>query len=295
MNHLQYTTDSLKIASLSAFDRHNSKSTKQSVIIVEGHMDITWLKSTCEPKRYAIREVAGKQSVLEYASSCNHLDEYACFVVDLDLDFLKRDTKHHMPKVVYNCYHISTNLHYNDIEIFQINSTPFETLLYEQDTNQELDDVNDIRMKLEKASRVYGSYYAAYEITHPSTKKPSFLHDLDPTNTAYFSAHEIGIRIPNFEERVEKWLKYSTRLDNFAASRVIAVANELNAKHPEPWRLSRGHTAIKMFTAYLMNKYPHKFSDDPKYAYEDVSSMLRKIGVSDVSKLPLVEYVQLRR
>lgn len=292
-NHSK-TTDDFSTQALAAFYQQQRMGTSKKIIIVEGPSDISWIKSSCVSNMYDVRDVAGKDRVLEYAMNSDN-EEHACFIIDLDLDYFKNTHQHSNPKIVYNCRPLETNLHFNDIEIFQFNSPVFDAIIYDVDKYQDENFIEDIRQKLEKASRAYGIFYVAYELLDTRVKKQSFLDTFDPISTKYFKRRSLEFSSNAFEDEVDRWLTATHPKKFQFASQVIQYAYELDAKHPQSWVFSRGHTAVSMFTEYMMCNYPSYFNAEHKYAKDDIERLLRKIGPNDIKKLPLAKYIQLKQ
>jgi hypothetical protein len=291
-NHSK-TTDDYSAQALAAFYQQQLMGTSKKIIIVEGPSDISWIKSACVRNMYDVRDVAGKDRVLEYAMSSDN-EEHACFVIDLDLDYFKNTHQHENPKIVYNCKPLTDNLHFNDIEIFQFNSPVFDAIIYDVDKYKDENFIEEIRQKLEKASRAYGIFYVAYELLDIRLKKPSFLENFDPISSKYFKKRTLEFNRSTFESEVDHWLSTTHRNKFQFASQVIEKAHELDKKYPQPWIFSRGHTVVSIFTEYMMCNYPSQFNAEHKYAKDDIERLLRKIGPNDIKKLPLAKFIKLK-
>ncbi len=294
MSNPHLTTDDLASKVLSEFYEHELAGTSKKMVIVEGPSDVNWIKSSCRSNLYEIQALAGKDRVLEHAATYDS-DVFACFIIDLDLDYFKNTCEHQNPKIVYNCRPLSDGIHYNDIEIFQLNTHVFDSIIYDVDIQKTEVDVNNLRNKLEHASRTYGIFYAAYELLDTSHKKPSFIDSISPTGNKYFNRKKLELDSSIFETEVENWITLNHRQKSNLASRVISKAHQLNTQYPQKWIFSRGHTAVEMFTVYMMANYANDFNRNFLYAKEDIERLLRKIGPSEIKKLPLANHIELKQ
>jgi hypothetical protein len=173
--------------------------------------------------------------------------DFLYFFADVDFDVISEKQLHDHPSFVYNsfCFY-DKQLHHNDLETFLINTNAFEKVL----TNFDI-DVNDavaLREKLEKASRITGSFRAAdFLVQKAKDLRSSVLNGLEIRG--FFNPRDFTFNEDEFIKALPRWSNYPLHVDD-----LVHMARRLNRESPTLWALTRGHDVTEMLALHLENK-----------------------------------------
>lgn len=228
---------------------HMYRSKKIRTAIVEGVCDKRFL-SQWIPASSAIRfdGLDGKRLVNSVYQS-SRLTPYAAydflyFVADVDFDVITKEALHEHAGFAYNAFCFEEGrLHYNDLEAYLINTHAFEKMLVNLDV--EIGEANNLREKLERASRFFGSLRAADIIVQKNKNlRLSILNGLDIHG--FFNARDISINEAALLKALPGWSNYREHTDD-----LIEAAKRLDREKPLDWSLSRGHDLTEMLALHL--------------------------------------------
>lgn len=228
------------------------RSKKIRTAIVEGVCDKRFL-SQWIPANSAIRfdGLDGKQLVNSVYTNSRMKPyaefEFLYFFADVDFDVLAKNPLHQHPGFVYNAFCFEENrLHYNDLETYLINTKSFEKVLVNLDI--EISEASNLREKLERASRFFGSLRAADIIVQRNHNlRSSVLNGLEIRG--FFNARDITAEETNTLKALPRWSNYRERTDD-----LIETAKRLDRESPLNWSLSRGHDLTEMLALHLESR-----------------------------------------
>ncbi|MEL2244219.1 hypothetical protein PAS25_25025, partial [Leclercia adecarboxylata] len=113
------------------------------------------------------------------------------------------------------------------------------------------EDVEDLKEKIEVASRIIGKYRAAdYKMTGGSEEK-SILNGLNILD--FFDLNSLVVDDERIKDSIKNWSS-SMNIDE-----LIDEAEKISAKHTAKWSLSRGHDVSLMLAEHLKHKYGKHF------------------------------------
>jgi hypothetical protein len=225
------------------------KSRKIKTAIVEGVCDkrflLQWLK-----KDNGIRfdGFCGKNLVEEIFNESQKNPfighGFLLLVADVDFDLISGKPLIKDKNFIYNSYCFDTNnLMHNDLETFLINTTALEKIL----ANYDIDpvDADSIRDRLEKSSRIIGSYRAADILLQKKEMLcSSILNGIELSG--FFDPNNISIDIDKLKAALPAWSNYRHYVDD-----LIDLAEKTDRSSQSPWSLSRGHDLTEMLSLHF--------------------------------------------
>jgi hypothetical protein len=172
--------------------------------------------------------------------------EFLVFFADVDFDAIAQTKLHDHPSFVYHvfCFEQKKVL-FNDLESYLINTKALEKSL----ANLDIDPCggDDLRDRLEKASRIVGAYRAAdILLRRKQNLRSSILNGLEVL--PFFKAREIAIDVAALEKALPNWSNYKEHTDE-----LIEIARNLDRESPSLWSLSRGHDVTEMLSLHLVD------------------------------------------
>jgi len=140
---------------------------------------------------------------------------------------------------------------YNDLDVFSFNTSALRKLFSNLRIDFSLDEISELKRKVELASRTVGKYRAAdYKLTNGNEDK-TVLNGLDITN--FLDPVNIYIDDEKIKDSIHLW---SSSLD---IDELITEADDLNRSLPQQWALSRGHDISLIISSHLAEKYNKPF------------------------------------
>lgn len=225
-----------------------NRSQKYATIIVEGENDARFLRQwiTSDVKvRFA--GFGGKKVVIDSYNEAKRQDSlnlnYLTFVADVDFDGIHGQIIND-DRFIYNefCYRNKTVIH-NDLEGFLFTTKALEKYLANHDI--EAAEVENIRVKIEKATKIIGSYRLAdIQLQSQKKKKNSILNGIEVSQFISFKTLEIDVR--KLQTQLPRWSNYPELVDD-----LIQQAAENQRTTPQKWLLSRGHDITEILCGYL--------------------------------------------
>lgn len=175
--------------------------------------------------------------------------ESSFFLADIDYDLT---TEIGTVSGVQYFFISNNNEHiYNDLDIFIFNSKALKKLLSNLRLDLPHDEIDDLKDKIETASRIIGKYRAAdYKMTGGNEEK-TILNGLNIID--FFDAISLAVDDEKIKASIQNW---STSLD---IDELVEAADNINSKHTAKWSLSRGHDVSLMLTEHLRQKYQKNF------------------------------------
>lgn len=173
--------------------------------------------------------------------------EFLYFFADVDFDVISQQSLNEHPSFVYNAFCFEENrLHYNDLETFLINTSAFEKVLVNLDID--VNEADDLRKRLERASRVTGSLRAADIVVQRSNNlRSSVLNGLEIR--AFFNPCDVAFNETELFKALPRWSNYREHVDD-----LIEASERLDRESPTDWSLSRGHDLTEMLALHLEHR-----------------------------------------
>ena len=173
--------------------------------------------------------------------------DFLYFFADVDFDIVTKQELHDHPSFIYNAFCFQENrLHHNDLETYLINTNAFEKVL----TNFDLDknEIDSLRSKLEKASRIIGSLRAADPIVQKSNKlRSSVLNGLEIRG--FFNPHDLSFNEGELIKAIPRWSNHPLYVDD-----LCQMAKRIDRESPTLWTFTRGHDVTEMLALHLEHK-----------------------------------------
>lgn len=230
------------------------RSLGKKTIFVEGINDKSFLQPWVN-QGYRFDGFVGKETVEGVARyfkndyTSRRYIESAFFLADIDYDltteigtvsgvqyFFISDDKKHI---------------YNDLDVFIFNSKALKKLLSNLRIEISSEEIEDLKGRIENASRVVGKYRAAdYKMTGGNEEK-TILNGLNISD--FYNPSTIVTDDEKIKDSIKNW---STSLD---IDELIQEAEKINASHTAKWSLSRGHDVSLMLAEHLKEKYGKHF------------------------------------
>lgn len=228
---------------------------KLKIIVVEGIDDKRFLSPYFdEEDNIEFIPAEGKEIVMQLYNKFkekNFFDKDSYFFyVDLDYDLIhEKISLIKNDKFICNVYCFNDNQYFfNDLESFLVNTSALKKLLSSFDQPNSTKDVNDLKVKLELASRAIGKYRAADVIVIKEQGLQSSVLDGLKLDT-YFDVEAFCILNKKLESEIPNWSRQKLSVED-----LIVKANELNNTYSQQWALSRGHDITKLLELYLSYK-----------------------------------------
>jgi hypothetical protein len=261
-------------------------------VIVEGDSDHKLFAQRIDDTKVKLKSVAGKDNVNSIFNTYRDEDCILCCVQDLDTDYITNDLNNHH-KLIYNCYPLS-NDYYNDIEIYLINTRSLNILLTEYLPVDYVtkEYVNNLRIQLEQSSRIYDSFFHAYNLLkYGKVSNKSFKNIIEPTDSFYFDANDIEVnKLWIEDDKLKHRILINLKLTTNEYMQLVQKADSLIRDWQKPWSLSRGHTVTTMLAKYLCFKTPKN-----NISAKNVESALRMAAdIEDLKQLPIAKIVPFK-
>lgn len=231
---------------------HMYRSKKIRTAVVEGVCDKRFLSQWLCPNALIRFDGLDGKSLVSQVYSASQTKPYSdydflCFLADVDFDFIAGYKLHNHPSFIYNSFCFTENrLYYNDLESFLINTSAFEKVLVNLDIN--VSEADNLRERLERASRVAGSLRAADIIVQNSHNlRSSVLNGLDIR--AFFDPKEVSFDHNELLRALPRWSNYPEYTDD-----LIEEAERLDREASSRWSLSRGHDLTEMLSLHLESR-----------------------------------------
>lgn len=222
-------------------------------IIVEGYNDKRFLSQWINVDDKIRFDGFGGKEIIEkifpkYLEAKKKIkDDFAIFVVDIDFDSIISQSLYTNEILIYNVFcEEEKRVHYNDLEIFLVNTSSFEKLLENFDISK--NNVAKYRQLLEKASRDIGKYRLADNIlVREKNLSSSILNGIDLE--VFFDPLNIEIDTEKLKASIPGWSNYKHYVSD-----LINKADLVNNENNLPWSLSRGHDVTEMISLHLKEK-----------------------------------------
>lgn len=261
-------------------------------VIVEGDSDYRLFSQRIDDTKVKLKPVAGKNNVNSIFNTYKDEDCILCCVQDLDTDYITNDLNIHH-KLIYNCYPLS-NDYYNDIELYLINTGSLNIMLsqYLPVDCVTKEYVNNLRIQLEQSSRIYDSFFHAYNLLkHGKTNSKSFKDIIEPTDSFYFDVSDIEInKIWVENDKLKQRISTNLKLTTDDYMQLFQKADSLIRDWQKPWSLSRGHTVTTMLAKYLCFKTLQN-----NISAKDAERALRmSVDIEELKRLPIAKIVPFK-
>lgn len=266
---------------------------KTPYVLVEGETDRRLFALRCEESMVKFKSLEGKELVKSIFNQYKHEDCIICYVIDLDTDYITNNLEHHV-KYVYNCYPLPDK-HFNDIEIYLINTNCFNRLLSEYLDFDIITSefITNLHAQLEHSSRIYDSFFHAYTLLRLGHSNGKSFKQIKPTNSLYFDAPKkiIPTDKPWIDSGIFKaHISEKLNLTNTEYTLLTDKATELDTKWGSMWTLSRGHTVAAMLAAYLS-----KYTGRTNISSKDIEKDLRLAAdILDLIQLPIAKIIPFK-
>jgi hypothetical protein len=247
MSSLRKYQDEPKFLISTALNLFRSKKIK--TVVVEGVCDKRFL-SQWQKKEIDIRYAGfdGKKIVEDTFSLAqkppysNH--DFLYYFADVDYDGVVKNGLHFHKNFIYNAYCFEKDdLIFNDLEIFLVNTNAFSKVLVNHDI--ELKICDEIRTKLEAASRNIGAFRAADILLQKRERLTSSVlnglkvEEFFDNKNICFDIEKLKLQIPNWTNKKHLVID------------LIEIAEQLLKNSILKWELSRGHDVTEMLSLHL--------------------------------------------
>ncbi|EBR9281967.1 hypothetical protein D5B78_24675 [Salmonella enterica subsp. enterica serovar Neukoelln] len=231
------------------------KSNRKKTIFVEGVNDKAFFKQwTGDNIRYD--GFLGKAKIEEIKKYMNSNSKYNIYYNDFllvaDVDYDLTSKLGIVNGIEYFVLDDDRNHVYNDMDIFVLNSSALKKLF--SNLRIDIDDceLDELKNKIESATRVFGRYRAAdFKLTQGNVDS-SILNGLEITR--FLDASTLSVDVSELESSIGSWSK-SLDIED-----LIITAKEIDNEFKFKWALSRGHDATLILSFHLINKYNKKFA-----------------------------------
>jgi hypothetical protein len=225
-------------------------------VLVEGDTDLKLFSKLPKASRVKFRSMKGKQRVINCFRQRSAYPMIIGYVVDLDTDYITKNLVID-PQYVYNCYDPQNNgaffngQFFNDIEIYLINTDSLKSILHEY-MHQQVNEpsyIDNLRAQLEASSRIYDSFFHAYNILGLNANNRGSFTKIDIRKYIHIDiyAPSICFDLVKFQNDISKDL----RLNPEEYASLDGEANKLSTGYKGMWALSRGHTVTSILAAYV--------------------------------------------
>lgn len=231
------------------------KSNRKKTIFVEGLNDKAFFRQwTGDNIRYD--GFFGKEKIEEIKrymiSNTKFNMYYNDFLLIADVDYDLTSKLGVIKGIEYFVLDDDGNHIYNDMDIFVLNSSALKKLFSTLRIDIDDCDLDELKNKIESATRIFGRYRAAdFKLTQGNVNS-SILNGLEITR--FLDAFTLSVDVSALEGNIGNWSK-SLDIDD-----LIAEAKEIDDEFKFKWALSRGHDATSILSCHLINKYDKKFA-----------------------------------
>ena len=229
-------------------------------VIVEGVCDKRFLSQwSNDLSKVRFEGLEGKQLVedvyVESRVGTYAKYDFSYLFADVDYDSISGKALRSDPCFIYNTYcNIEDKVHYNDLETFLINSSALGKFLANMDIDTS--EVDQIRSKLEKSSRIIGRLRAAdFVLKRKKNLRKSILNGLEVRG--FLSPADLTFDERVLHSAIPRWSNYPEYVDD-----LIDEAKKIDRETPLPWSLSRGHDLTEMLAMHLESRGKRGITSD---------------------------------
>lgn len=237
----------------------NYRSKGKKTIIVEGVNDKSflgqWVKDNIRFDGFCGKSLV--ENIARHRNKTMSCSAYKnCFILLADVDYDLSSSVGIISGIDYFVINDSSGNRYNDLEGFIFNSGALKKIFSSLRIEIDSEAIENIREKIESATRMFGKYRAAdYKLTN-GNERNSILNGINISS--FFDPISLTVDDEEIKARIPEWSK------SLDVDELIILANEIESENTQLWSLSRGHDITEILTEHLRLAHGKTFLSQDK-------------------------------